>query len=273
MNLLAHGITIFAIAATSPACATTTVSAGRVLSANREALREPLATRFTNARQVYAWSDGATYRLFALPERISDIALEPAEKLISVAAGDTARWMVGDTVSGDGSETQVHILVKPIERHLRTNMVITTDRRTYHLELDSGSAAAMAAVSWSYPRSALLTIRAPEPPAKRPPPPAETFDAMRLDFGYSISGDQPSWRPLRAFDDGRQTFIQFPASIAVSSAPPLFLLNAEGKAELVNYRMRGTYYVVDRLFETAELRLGEKRQTIVRITRTGRQKS
>ena len=80
----------------------------------------------------------------------------------------------------------------------------------------------------------------------------------------------PDWRPLRAFDDGRQTFIEFPPSLAVGEAPPLFLVDRKGEAQLVNYRLRGRYYIVDRLFDAAELRLGTKRQQVVRISRTGR---
>ena len=71
------------------------------------------------------------------------------------------------------------------------------------------------------------------------------------------------------FDDGRQTFIAFAPAIATSEAPPLFVLDAKGSAMLVNYRMAGRYYIVDRLFDVAELRLGERPQTIVRIVRDG----
>ena len=84
---------------------------------------------------------------------------------------------------------------------------------------------------------------------------------------HMVTGDKPDWRPLRAFDDGRQTFIEFPAQIATGVAPPLFVVGADGSAELVNYRMRGHFYVVDRLFDVAELRFGLKRQQVVRITR------
>ena len=84
-----------------------------------------------------------------------------------------------------------------------------------------------------------------------------------------VSGDKPAWRPLRAFDDGRQTFIEFPASVGVGEAPPLFVVGDRGDAQLVNYRYLGGYYVVDRLIDVAELRLGEGKQTVVRNTRTG----
>ena len=92
----------------------------------------------------------------------------------------------------------------------------------------------------------------------------------QLQFNYRISGDTPAWRPLRAFDDGRQTWIEFPADLATGEAPPLFVLGDKGKAELVNYRVAGRYYVIDRLFAAAELRLGAKRQKIVRINRIGK---
>jgi type IV secretion system protein VirB9 len=94
-------------------------------------------------------------------------------------------------------------------------------------------------------------------------------DIARLHFGYRITGDRVAWRPLRAFDDGRQTYVEFPATIATGEAPPLFVVGAQGAAELVNYRMRGRFYVVDRIFDAAELRLGTKKQRVVRIERTG----
>lgn len=90
----------------------------------------------------------------------------------------------------------------------------------------------------------------------------------RLNFNYGIEGDTPAWRPVRAFDDGAQVFIEFPPELESTEAPPLFVIGASGKPELVNYRKRGRYYVVDRLFGAAELRLGGKRQQVVRITRS-----
>ena len=88
-----------------------------------------------------------------------------------------------------------------------------------------------------------------------------------LQFRYEISGDNPDWRPVRAFDDGNKVYIQFPANIAQDELPPLFVSGAEGDAQLVNYRVRLPYYIVDRLFGAAELKLGAKKAQTVRITR------
>ena len=112
-------------------------------------------------------------------------------------------------------------------------------------------------------------MKAADDRARAKLPNTNSVSVDQLHFDYVISGDQPTWRPLRACDDGRQTFIEFPARLGTGEAPPLFLVDDKGNASLVNYRVQGRYYVVDRLFEVAELRLGLKRQDIVRIARAG----
>lgn len=241
----------------------------QVTRANGAALQEPTATGFLHAVQVYPYADGALYRLFAAPERLTDIVLQPGEAIVSVAAGDTARWTVGDTTSGSGATKRAHILVKPFSSGLATNLVITTDRRVYHLQLQSTMKTAMAAISWTYPQDDLIAFQRQREAADAAAPVAAGLPIEQLNFQYAISGARPSWRPVRVFDDGRRTFIEFSVNVAVGEAPPLFVLGDKGQAELVNYRMSGRFYVVDRLFGAAELRLGGKRQTIVRLVRAG----
>jgi type IV secretion system protein TrbG len=221
----------------------------------------------TPASELHPWWDTAVYRLATAPERVSDIALQPGETLIAVAAGDTARWVIGDTTSGSGATRRTHILVKPAASGLHTNLVITTDRRVYHLELASGERA-MTSIAWTYPQDELLALHKQEAALAAAEPVAASVAVERLNFNYAIGGDAPAWRPIRAFDDGAQVFIEFPPALESSEAPPLFVIGSTGKAELVNYRKRGLYYVVDRLFDTAELRVGEKRQQVVRIIRS-----
>lgn len=235
-------------------------------------LRRPSAGVWVNQRQVYLWSDGAIYRTPTEPGMITDIMLQPGEALIAVAAGDTARWVIGDTTSGSGAGKRTHVLVKPFSAGLATNLVITTDQRTYHLQLTSKAGGGVTALSWNYPFDEMLALKRASA-AEQARPVAAGIGLETLNFGYTISGDKPAWRPLRAFDDGRQTFIEFPASIGVDDAPPLFLLDAEGQAELVNYRMRGRFYVIDRLITVAELRIGSKKQRVVRIARGGAERA
>jgi type IV secretion system protein VirB9 len=241
----------------------------RIETANERAKIEPDMGRFLNAVQIYPFMEGALYQLYAAPEQVTDIALEPGERLNSVSAGDTVRWVVGDTTSGGTAGERTHILVKPISPGLKTNLVIATDRRAYHLELRSFRETYMAAISWTYPQDQLAKRRGENDRniEKAASVVAAGVNPDDLKFRYAIEGDRPPWRPIRAFDNGRQVFIQFPEAIAQGEAPPLFVLSARGEPELVNYRMRGSYYVVDRLFSAAELRLGEKRQDVVRIVR------
>ncbi|UIJ44743.1 P-type conjugative transfer protein TrbG [Sphingomonas cannabina] len=242
-------------------------SPARVLEANRAATIAPGPRSFVNAAAVHPFAEGAIYQVHTAPERITDIVLEPGETLSAIASGDTARWVIGDTTSGSGAGRRTHVLVKPFSAGLSTNLVITTDRRTYHLALVSSAGPAMTSVSWTYPQDALIAYRRAAAEAEAAAPVADGLELDALRFDYAISGDRPAWRPLRAFDNGHQTFIEFPAAIAVGEAPPLFVVGENGEAQLVNYRQRGRFYIVDRIFDAAELRLGARHQEVVRITR------
>ena len=234
----------------------------------RAGARGPIGQFTVGSVRLYPWAEGFLYGLRTAPGQVSDIALQEGEKLVSVAAGDTARWVIGDTTSGTGSTRRIHVLVKPFEAGLKTNLVIATDRRVYHVEVESTRGPATPSIAWTYPDDSLLALQ----------PDAAAGDGAiaagvavdTLNFDYRIEGDRPPWRPVRAFDDGRQVFIEFPPAFAQGEAPPLFITGDHGRAELVNYHVRGRYYVVDRLFAAAELRLGERHQEIVRIVREGR---
>jgi len=239
----------------------------RVARATEEARVVPSQEGFINAIQVWPYSDGALYQLYTSPGRVTVVALQPGEELVSFSAGDTVRWIVGDTVSGSGASQRVNLLVKPIRSGLRTNLVISTSKRTYLLELTSTEKAWMASASWEYPKDQSLSLQRQSRLADAKAPVADGLDLSQLRFRYDISGDKPSWRPVRAFDDGEHVYIQFPPRIAQGELPPLFVIGPEGDGQLVNYRFRAPYYIVDRLFGTAELRLGGKKAQVVRIAR------
>jgi len=244
-----------------------TSPATRVNAADRNALIEPSRDGYVNAMQVYPFAPGALYKLYAAPQKVSDVALQPGEALVAISAGDTVRWVVGDTTSGTGTEKQVHILAKPFASGLKTNLVITTDRRSYHLELESTDHTYMAALSWTYPADELIALKKQNDEANAATPIDRGVALNSLNFDYAIAGDNPSWRPLRAFDDGRHVYIEFPATLDRGEAPPLFVVGEGGSTDLVNYRVRDNYYIVDQLFSAAELRLGKDKQQVVRIAR------
>jgi type IV secretion system protein VirB9 len=226
----------------------------RVAEANAAARMQPSQTPTASAVEVYPFVDGALYQVYASPGAVSDIVLQPGEHLSAtgpVAAGDIVRWVIGNTESGAGANQRVHILVKPTGANLKTNLVINTDRRTYHLELTATAATYMASVAWRYPQEPVAAP--PAPPLPPAPPPIEA-----MNFAYRIKGDRPPWRPVRVYDDGRQTVIEFPFAVTQTEMPPVFVDGPDGKpTSLVNYRIAGQRIVVDRLFDRAELKLGQ----------------
>jgi P-type conjugative transfer protein TrbG len=243
----------------------------RIAKANEAARVQPTRSGYINAVQVYPYTVGALYQVYTAPGQVTDIALQEGEQLVGsgpVAAGDTVRWIIGDAESGTGATKRVHIAVKPTRPDIVTNLIINTDRRTYHLELRSTEKTYMASVSWQYPQDQLIALRRQNTIAEAAAPVEADFRLAALNFRYEIEGDAPPWRPLRAFDDGTKIFIEFPRGIGQGEMPPLFVLGPDGGAELVNYRARQNYYIVDRLFAAAELRLGGEHQQKVRIVRT-----
>ncbi|EAU0154370.1 P-type conjugative transfer protein TrbG [Salmonella enterica subsp. enterica serovar Ruiru] len=253
---------------TAPAAPEPTDETVRVSRANAEARIAPTREGYVNAIQVWPFTDGALYQVYAAPGRVTVVSLQPGEELVTVAAGDTVRWIVGDTSSGSGEALRVNVLVKPIRSGLKTNLVITTSRRTYLLELTSTEKAWMASVSWDYPKDRMLALQRQAQAASAAAPVDTGLSLDKIRFRYAVSGSNPPWKPLRAFDDGEKVYIQFPPGIAQGELPPLFVIGPEGDGQLVNYRFRSPYYIVDRLFGAAELRLGGDGGDVVRIERT-----
>ena len=165
----------------------------RVGRANAEARVQPDRQGYRNAIQQYAWSEGALFQVYAAPGQVTDIVLQEGEQLVGpgpVAAGDTVRWIIGDTVSGTGARRRVHILAKPTRSDIATNLIINTDRRTYHVELRATAAAYMASVSWTYPADELIALQLAEAEAARVAPVAGAIDLAALNFRYRIAGDK-----------------------------------------------------------------------------------
>ncbi len=247
--------------------------------ANAEARDGPASGVFVNSALYHAFEPGRLYAIHTSPRFLTTIALRPGEKLIAKAAGDTVRWVLGETEAGAGEAQQVIVLVKPMRGGLRTNLVLTTDQRTYLIDaVSTDSGAYTSVLSWTYPqeeakaRAADAARRAAAEQASEALRVQAAVPVERLDFRYVVTplkGRAPPWTPVRVFDDGAKTYIEFPPDLAVREAPPVFLLDADDQAQLVNSRLLGRYLVVDRIIDRAELRLGDKKPVVVRLTRQG----
>jgi type IV secretion system protein TrbG len=253
---------------------TAKTGAAAIVAAKAGATTQPTTDGFLNAIQYYDYAPGIVYTAVTSPGYVTTIALRPGEKLITAAAGDTVRWLVDSVQSGSGDSAQTLLLIKPRKAGLQTNLLITTDQRIYSLDMSSSDTGTYhTMIAWNYPFGDVVMIRnqVAAQQAVAQATVAAGLDLSRVNFNYLVLRQKhsatPAWCPLRAFDDGQKTFIQFPPKVAVTEAPPLFVLGRNGDAQLVNYRVKGDWYIVDRLFDKAELRLGQAPQTIVAIVR------
>jgi type IV secretion system protein VirB9 len=241
-----------------------------VSDANRKASQAPDSSSYFNAIVQYAYEPGTLYQVFAAPMRVTDIALEPGERLLGQpASGDVVRWLLAIGKSMDHGLEQSHVYLKPTRPDLETNLAINTDRRSYLLELHSYADTYMAAVVWRYPEDELARLQAQASDAvatEKASAPVVSLDQLNFAYTIQVIKGAPAWTPLQCFDDGRHTFVRFPPAMLVREAPALFVLR-DKETQLVNYRVKGDTYVVDRLIESAELRVGQQEQEIVRIVR------
>lgn len=245
-----------------------------IAAANREARAPSSADAFVGGVQVFAWDPGRVFEVWTAPLRVTSLTLAAGETVTAKAAGDTVRWQIGESTSGAGSAARTHVLIKPLQAGLETNLILTTSQRVYLLALRSGTAEAFnAAIAWDYGDAAGTSETAhPSSPPDIPPVDVGAVTPQGpLDARYRIEarGRSPRWAPTAVFNDGIRTFIALSPDVAVDETPALFVL-AGGEAQLVNYRQADGLLIVDRVFDEAELRLGDRRPQIVRIRRQPR---
>ena len=197
--------------------------------------------------------------------QVCDVELQPGEQVNSIHLGDTARWSISPAITGTTENEVQHLIIKPMDVGLSTSLIVTTNRRTYHMHLRSARDDYMPKISFVYPEEAakkwdLVKAAHDEEKAKKTLP--ETGEYLgNLDFGYSVEGTS-NWKPTRVYNDGKKTILEMPKSMAQSEAPTLLVLRKEGglfsddEQVMVNYRVQNDRYIVDSLFDKAILVAG-----------------
>jgi type IV secretion system protein VirB9 len=239
-----------------------------IADANKTAALQPTKTHFFNAGMMFDWEANRLYQVYTKPERITDIAFETGEIILSIGGGDSQRWTISETQSGKDAYLRKHIFVKPHQLDISTNLVVTTDRRTYHIEIHAlPTVPYQASVSWRYPASSIIIANDLMENGKKRTP-MSGVGHKQLNFNYHfVALDRPQWMPRRVFDDGHKTYIEFPEGMQDTEAPVLYGLSRAKEQEVFNYRRYKNFYIVDHLLDTAELTIGGKSKIIVGIER------
>ncbi len=226
---------------------------------------------------------------------LCDLRLEPGEIVESVNIGDSYRWDIVQARAGEGDTLEEHIVIKALEPDTRTTLFVGTNRRSYLIELVGTSNDTMGQVGFIYGdtpigralgaggartgNSDIELLPPPPRPVEAPviavaaAPVGQEVVAENLNFEYTISGARVPWRPIRVFDDGKQTFIDFDDQRITGRELPVFLVNdTDTRGSMVNYRYdtRGRM-IVDTLFDRGTLMLGHGRSAVkVFVARTSR---
>ncbi|MGA9657896.1 MAG: TrbG/VirB9 family P-type conjugative transfer protein [Asticcacaulis sp.] len=183
------------------------------------------------------------------------ITLAPDEHVENVGVGDSSAWQVMPNKRGN------LLFVKAIAVKGYTNMTVVSDRRTYNFELRTASASYCSQGRIPYelrfiypaekPAAAATPAAAPDPNAFLPVP-------EKRNSAYTYSG-AASLVPLRVFDDGTSTYMRWSAGI---STPAVYALNADNSESLINYAMRGDYFVIEQVSRGFVLRRGDLKTTL-----------
>lgn len=207
--------------------------------------------------------------------QVCDVALQPGEVVNSLHIGDSARWLIEPAVTGAAPNEIQHLIIKPLDVGLQTSLVVTTDRRTYHMQLKSHRTEYMPRVAFAYPEEAYakwdaLKLRQQAVREDRTIP--QTGEYLGdLNFEYDVSGSA-RWKPVRVFNDGIKTVIQMPSVMAQTEAPTLLVIRQhngqDAETVIVNYRLQNDRFIVDSVFDKAILIAGVgRKQDKITITR------
>jgi type IV secretion system protein TrbG len=256
--------------------------AQRALAESHEWAENPnaLPMRDAGGRVLFMFGQSVPTVVCA-PIHVCDIELQPGEVVQGAPhIGDAVRWRISPAVSGTAEQRVIHLIVKPTEADLDTNLIIPTDRHTYHLRLVSSTTRYVSSVAFYYPEdqqkpwsdlakethhSSSSGTGGSDTGSDMP-----TVAVNRLNFNYRIKvvKGKPQFRPLRAMDDGYHTYISMNEDITQQDAPILVGISSSGTEQMVNYRLKGNLFVIDGTLAKLALISGVgKQQQRIELTR------
>ncbi len=231
-------------------------AAQRALSESREWAENPDAMPLRDAGGHVVFMFGQSVpTIVCAPIHVCDIELQAGEVVQGTPhVGDAVRWRISPAVSGSDEKRVIHLIVKPTEAGLDTNLIVPTDRHTYHLRLVSSTARYVSSVAFYYPAEQQKEWTDVAKEARHGGANGNdaggdlpTLAVNRLNFNYRIKvvKGRPSFRPLRAMDDGYHTYVSMNEDLTQQEAPVPIGITANGAEQMINYRLKGNLYIID----------------------------
>lgn len=216
-----------------------------------------------NINSTYFYNENDSYNIATRAGYITTIILNPDEDIIHAEIGDATRWSVQTYYAGTSRGMSPAISIKPFIPELRTNLVISTTKRMYNLVLEAKVNSYAPVISFEYPKEIEIAKQ-----KERNLKAQETkVNINELNYDYSWKKEKEIWSPLQVFDDGERTFILLDERVKATQLPTLFIKDEQtGEAAIVRHRYNPEtrFYIVDRLFQQAILKYGEKEIVIKR---------
>jgi type IV secretion system protein VirB9 len=236
----------------------------------------------------YRYGGNSAPTLHCAPLIVCDIQLAADETIKTPpVAGDTVQWIIRV-----GQGAQPYIYVKPVSAGLRTNLIVVTSKREYHINLVSNETVSHTSLGFYYPSDPSTSgVRSIEPGSMSesaqinaaistaqvetadyaPPLTANgtpLVDPLHLDHGYDVTGEAV-FKPVAVFNDGTRTYIQLPEHL--TEIPVIIGYDTAGLEQVINYENYGGYYILNSLYPRMGLVLGTGRDRhAIMITKKGR---
>jgi type IV secretion system protein VirB9 len=213
--------------------------------------------------------------LTCIPQHVCMVEFQAGEHVSHIVNGDSENWSIEHITTGNAPNAKEMAVLKTVYGGgIKTNMMITTDRRIYNIVLKSSNKGAYTPrINFYYPQDTIAFERSNQHKnelLEKMQTPTLAGNISDLHFDYEIEdGEDLTWRPVRVFDDGHKMYIHMPPSMRVTEAPVLFERNKEGKLSIVNYRLHGNQFIVDKLMPEAVMQLGVDDEETVTIKRKG----
>ena len=212
-----------------------------------QALQAPRPIATDSRIRTVRYSPNEVYQFIGHYGYQSSIEFEEGEKIQTVSVGDSTAWLINPSSS--------RLFLKPIDQNALTNMTVITDKRSYLFELhaeetkDIRDKNMVFSYRFIYPQSDSSALDY----TQYEPLPDLEKEAEKYNFNYSIRGSTVI-EPIRIFDDGEFTYFEFKDKNA--EIPAFFRVDSVGNEELINFRKRGNYIVVERVSQRFTLRRG-----------------